>query len=468
MLKIRPFITPKISNTAYKKAVNTGGLCKRTGISQLTTPNAGLGAQEKECGIFSFITEKISNIFKSYQKQLSQPERYLIYEKDSEEVRKLLNTVDDKGVCTFYGKTYLAEKTNGDLRYRCITSDASDCIYRREIETFSKIQESFNEKPTQEYIEELLEFLPQKSNCLCQKNLLAYLRSKGLISLRGKAKTPPPPTFQEFHTKLKNVVKKIHPDKSGEEQEKIQAQIAKYLNEQLNILTPKECEESCDKLYKAVNEYAAQQGIDAQNIYYAVPLGCNGGIKSYDVVAAMYAKKNNIPLDKFVRIGKENVHWPKNSLVVILDDMLISGSSMRTAIRNVLRKNQNFNVSTQSFDFKLFIGALSSTENGLQSITQALERLERRGDCLGKVYNAQEKVLKPVRDNETRNAIRIMNPDLWKSNCPDILVSTSMGYDYCANGIGTWYMGADNNSAVASAFLERWLPRKSLKMRFNG
>ena len=143
------------------------------------------------------------------------------------------------------------------------------------------------------------------------------------------------------------------------------------LAQNMAVYSPRQLADLSKKVHANVQELAAKSGIAPENIYYVVPTDPAKGVKSFGMTTMMHLENNGIPQKQLVsymydpatKTSKLNLPPgvdPKNSMIVVVDDLGASGKSLvdlRVALAN-------------QFEGKTVISPLVATEKASQAFAE--------------------------------------------------------------------------------------------------
>lgn len=210
--------------------------------------------------------------------------------------------------------------------------------------------------------------------------------------------------------------------------------LTEYFQNQFEALTPKAMSQECRKIHNLITEDVIKNGGTKENIFYLIPEKC----KSYEQVSYQYGIVNNIDFSKFIT-NNDLSKIPKGSTVVILDDIICSGNSMRCQIANFYCFNE------KSDNLRLLIAPIKITNVGFDFVKQKLK---------GKDTIILDK-------NQMINGIKETTFYKNLSKHEELMLNNMLGNTgYVGSGLSLIfpYMGPDNNSRISSLITQFFVP----------
>lgn len=248
-------------------------------------------------------------------------------------------------------------------------------------------------------------------------------------------------------TLLKSTVESVanYYTKSRRKREKLSLKIAKYYDEYIDVYSKQRMIENLKDLKLQVKNYAKTHNISKNNIYIAVPV-TNEPVKSFDVVAKMFAPILEIPKERILRISdiRQLNSMPENSAFIIADDVSASGYSMADAANYINKAN-----ALSKSNHILFCPVTAATE-GINYVNDVIRFQNRYG--IDAIFHAKNGIRNY--DNTTDEFIGNKNKKFYKKVFgidEDMLSSFGMCTSFP-------YMAPDNNSNLSSFLLKFFTP----------
>lgn len=231
--------------------------------------------------------------------------------------------------------------------------------------------------------------------------------------------------------------------------------IAKYYQDNLQVYSKQRIIESLKQLHLHINQCAQMHEVHPQNIYYILPSAHDSEYQSFELITKMYCDLHSIPKENIVKINnfKDVNKYPKNSVFVLLDDIVGSGDSMTRFgdYKHCAKEIQK--------DKHIFFCPVSAMEKGLKYIKYQVEHAGRES----------EDVIISINNNTTKKSniatdfiINGLNP----AHNSRVLGNTG----HCNAGLCHVfpYIGPDNDSVLASYVIKFFVPdAKCIKNKTN-
>ena len=223
--------------------------------------------------------------------------------------------------------------------------------------------------------------------------------------------------------------------------------IAEYYQENLQVYSKQRIIESLKELNESINRYARICGVKSpERIYYVVPNAPESEYKSFNLITYMYKELFNIPHENIIKLNtfKDVNKYPKNSVFVVLDDIVGSGDSM-TKLGEYRHCAKEI-----SKDKHIFFCPVSATQKGLNFINSDIEHANRTSvDYTLSIY---------ANTSSNPNIATSFIIDGNKKLNSEVLGQTG----HCNAGLCNVfpYMGPDNDSELASYIIKFFVPDK--------
>lgn len=218
--------------------------------------------------------------------------------------------------------------------------------------------------------------------------------------------------------------------------------IADYFDLKLNIFSKQRLIENLQLLKIKIDKFLKEKNIPDEVTYYVIPneLGEN---KSFGLLTEMFARNNNIPPEKIIRVDNmtDLNFLPEKSTFIIIDDFVGTGDSMSNV------GDYMFDRFQLKKDRHILFCPVTAYEEGIDHINASIEVAQRKDyDFL---ITLDENIQKLPHDK--RN-IRLDNYFLY-----DDIGKEVFGYEGYKNEYNSFsgcivfpYMTPDNNSDLAS------------------
>lgn len=229
---------------------------------------------------------------------------------------------------------------------------------------------------------------------------------------------------------LEKIIDKIAKDTYPDDPQKIaraKKLLTAYLSVQIDVYSPKRLAQVCKKLHKLIEEAVTKKGKSMDDVYFVVP----NTYKSYVYVAYQYAVANGIDPSRIIS-ASDTQRIPKGAVIVVLDDVVGSGSSMVGSIYS-LKDDAKENKQT------IIAASLISTKSGKARVSEMVGKHNFIVD--------DEQVITPLEETDFYKKLSASDKEMLK---------TLIGYTgFCNNAlvIRFPYMRPDNNSHAGDSVL---------------
>jgi hypothetical protein len=201
------------------------------------------------------------------------------------------------------------------------------------------------------------------------------------------------------------------------------------LAQQAQVFSPRSLSTLARKQEEQINRLADKKGIPRENIYYWLP----SPSKSFGMVAMIYSSVNGLGKDKILTPGDPRVSkLPKNSMLVVLDDIAGGGSTLQGAADTIRRNRES--------QYEIVIAPLASTYASLK----LFKNLCSKDPTLNFL---------PARVIPEYNHTRLHNG--LDQHSADAMLKLLNGTGLTGTGVSFPYMSPDNNTTFFAAMIAR-------------
>ena len=234
------------------------------------------------------------------------------------------------------------------------------------------------------------------------------------------------PTAKEIEIIIDEYIKTALP--KGEDPAQAKAVLAKYLDHMLDVNSSEKLSTTLQSKYTEIQSKVKEMGKTMDDVYFVY--ATKG--KSFELVDYMFMKINGIDSSRFIYSNGLNTPFPKDSVMVVLDDVVGGGATM-------LGQEFKYYQAIDTTNNILF-SPITCSANGKTNITEKIDEFKRIGtDYLlvdDKVFDIKAFSDKLSRDDRTL---------LYK-----LLGSQGVGSTYLCTAFP--YMSPDNNSGFSGLF----------------
>lgn len=219
----------------------------------------------------------------------------------------------------------------------------------------------------------------------------------------------------------------------------LKTKIAQFYEQKLDIYTKERLVNLMKEMNDKIINFQKENNLSTENIYYAV----DKDTKSCGLITYMFANVNNIPKEKVISYLNDSNEYPPNATIVLLDDVAISGDSLKKIKTDKLLPNQ-----------KVLYCPLIAHTTAISEKNKSILSSDRKND---------DKILYTLLKDDNLSLDEI-EEDLIKYfyNSAERIVLGDIGYnkiDFKSLGGCTVlpYMSPDNNVGLASFLLYKFV-----------
>jgi len=268
-----------------------------------------------------------------------------------------------------------------------------------------------------------------------------------------KQMSPVMPKSKESLKNIINVVANFFEPYAKNRNILLKTRLSQFYEQNIDVYTKQRLINLLKTMNENILKFQKEKNIPTENIYYLV---ANSHYKSDQLITRMFAKANKIPNEKIV-FDYENIPKNKeNSIVVILDDIAVTGDSLKKIKIQNPPENQH-----------ILYCPLICHSTALNNKNEDISKLARSAN--DKILNA---VLKLDETPESKDELVIFNyfkPQPFNNNVIyDNGFQTTKKLGQCTIFP---YMAPDNNADIASFLLYKFIPEpealKNKHLNFN-
>lgn len=219
--------------------------------------------------------------------------------------------------------------------------------------------------------------------------------------------------------------------------------IAQYYDNNLRIYSKQNIINDLKMLHENINEYMEKNNIPQDNLYFITPI-LSQNTKSFSIIKQMYSGLYNIPKDHHMVIYdvKDLNTYPKDSVFVVLDDIIGTGASM------IESGDYMFAAREIDPDKHVVFASISSSKGGVDYINYCINAFGRGKNDV--VMNLEKNThdYTGVTENFKNDGNKELNSKVYEK-------SGHGQYGMCTVFP---YMSPDNDSALAGHLLKFFLP----------
>lgn len=237
-------------------------------------------------------------------------------------------------------------------------------------------------------------------------------------------------SVSDYYTKEKKVPKK-YPEMC--------MKIAKYYDDNINIFSKQRIIEDLKTIHENINDYLKKNNLDENNVTLIIPK--TPDTKSFELINKMYQKMYKTPIKKISDVRDLNME-PENSVFIILDDVIGSGSSMMN-VGFYWEESGKLNR-----DKHILFCPITATEEGVETLNNVINKNGRNNS--DKIINLKQNTME-----YSKIASDFINDGNIELNEK---VFTPKGHGNFGMCTVFPYMAPDNCSGLSSHLLKYFVP----------
>ena len=321
----------------------------------------------------------------------------------------------------------------------------------------SKVNEFIRKKPNTSFNEAVNELLNGEIKSTMLKNNLypniIRIENPPTRETILNQMSPIIPKSKDSIKKLIETVADLFEPHDKNENLLLKTRIAQFYDQKIDIYSKQRLINLMKEMQGKISSFQKERNLPEDNTYYLI----YNHRKSYAIITQMFAQLNNIPQNKIIYLMDDSKKLPKNSTIVILDDLSISGESLTDIDTHVVSKDKH-----------VLFCPLIAHENALEAKSIAIKTSERSdNDHILNIITKKDK--KP----ETREEVAVSN--YFNKNSYTYSILGDNGYETKVEQLGECtvlpYMSPDNNAELSSFILSEFLPSiraiKNIHISFN-